>query len=94
MLEGGPIFGLRSTLHPYQRTSVAAMLLKEFPSQSVPDPAYIQVKGVGPGGGVFYLQPATLEVLRYYPRTSTVRGGILCEELGMAQHFHLHCALT
>jgi hypothetical protein len=58
------------------------MLLKEIPSQSAPDPAYIQVRGVGPGGGIFYLQPATLEVLRNFPRTSTVRGGILCEELG------------
>ena len=94
ILEGGPIFGLRSTLHPYQRTSVAAMLLKEFPPQSIPDPAYIPVRGVGPGGGIFYLQPATLEVLRYYPRTSTVRGGILCEELGMAYCSRLHCALT
>jgi len=82
ILEGGPIYGLRSVLHPYQRTSVAAMLLKESPSQSIPDPAYIQVRGVGPGGEVFYLQPATLEVLRCCPRTSTVRGGILCEELG------------
>jgi len=84
VLEGEPIFGLRSTLHPYQRTSVAAMLLKESPSQSIPDPAYIKVRGVEPGGGIFYLQPATLEVLRHCPRTSTVRGGILCEELGKA----------
>lgn len=84
ILEGGAIFGLRSTLHPYQRTSVATMLLKESPSHSVPDPAYIQVRGVVPSGGVFYLQPATLEVLRCCPRTSTVRGGILCEELGAA----------
>ena len=82
ILEGAPIFGLRSTLHPYQRTSVAAMLLKEFSLQSIPDPAYIQVRGVGPDGEIFYLQPTTLEVLRYSPRTSTVRGGILCEELG------------
>ena len=90
ILEGASIFGLRSTLHPYQRTSVAAMLLKESPSQSIPDPAYIRVRGVGPGGGMFYLQPATLEVLRYCPRTSTVRGGILCEELGEAlQSFSL-----
>lgn len=84
ILEGAPIFGLRSTLHPYQRTSVAAMLLKELPSRSVPDPAYIQVGGVGPGRGIFYLQPTTLEVLRHFPRTSTARGGILCEELGKA----------
>lgn len=82
ILEGGPIFGLRSTLHPYQRTSVATMLLKESPSQSILDPAYIQVRGAVPGGEVFYLQPTTLEVLQCCPRTSTVRGGILCEELG------------
>jgi len=82
VLEGATIFGLRSTLHPYQRTSVAAMLLKELPSQSIPDPVYIKVRGVEPDGEIFYLQPVTLEVLRYCPRTSTVRGGILCEELG------------
>ena len=82
ILEGTPTFGLRSTLHPYQRTSVAAMLLKESPSRFIPDPAYIQVSGVGVNGKVFYLQPATLEILQDCPRTSTVRGGILCEELG------------
>lgn len=84
MLEGAPLFGLRSTLHPYQRTSVAAMLLKESPSRSIPDPTYIQTTGVGVNGKVFYLQPATLEILQDCPRTSTVRGGILCEELGKA----------
>lgn len=84
ILQGAPIFGLRSTLHLYQRKSVVAMLVKELPSQPVPDPAYIQVRGVGLSGGMLYLQPATLEVLRHLPRTSTVRGGILCEELGKA----------
>ena len=84
ILEGAPIFGLRSVLHPYQRTSVVAMLQKESPSQSVPDPAYIKIRGVGSSGGTFYLQPATLEILQQCPRTSTVRGGILCEELGKA----------
>lgn len=82
VLEGAPIFGLRSTLYPYQRRSVAAMLHKEIPLQSITDPAYIQVKGVGPGGDTFYLQPTTLELLRHCPRTSAVRGGVLCEELG------------
>jgi hypothetical protein len=82
VLEGEPIFGLRSTLYPYQRRSVAAMLLKELPSQSIPDPAYIPFRGVEPGRETFYLQPTTLELLRHCPRTSTIRGGILCEELG------------
>ena len=82
ILEGAPIFGLHSTLHPYQRTSVATMLLKESPSRPIPDPAYIQVSGIGVNGKVFYLQPSTLEILQGCPRTSTVRGGILCEELG------------
>ena len=82
ILEGEPIFGLRSTLHPYQKKSVAAMLHKESPSQSISDPTYIQVRGVGADGEMFYLQPATLELLLHCPRMSTVRGGILCEELG------------
>lgn len=84
ILEGAPIFGLRSTLYAYQKRSVAAMLHKEFYLQSIPDPAYIQVRGVGPGGQMFYLQPATQELLGQCPRTSTVRGGVLCEELGKA----------
>lgn len=88
ILEGAPVFGLRTTLHPYQCRSVAAMLRKELPSQSILDPAYIQVRGVGPGCEMFYLQPATLELLRDCPRVSTVRGGILCEELGkICLHF-------
>ena len=84
ILSGSPMFGLRSTLHPYQRTSVATMMLKESPSRYIPDPAYIQVSGVGVNEKVFYLQPTTLEILQDCPRTSTVRGGILCEELGKA----------
>ena len=84
ILNGSPIFGLHSTLHPYQRTSVATMLLKESPSRSIPDPTYIRVSGVGANEKVFYLQPTTLEILRDCPRTSAVRGGILCEELGNA----------
>jgi hypothetical protein len=92
VLEGAPIFGLRSTLHAYQKRSVAAMLHKEFSLQSIPDPAYIQVRGVGPDGEMFYLQPATQELLRQCPLTSTVRGGILCEELGKTcPPFSLSC---
>ena len=82
ILEGEPIFGLRSTLYAYQKRSVAAMLCKEFYLQSIPDPVYIQIRGVGQGEGMFYLQPATRELLGQCPRTSTVRGGVLCEELG------------
>lgn len=94
ILGDEPIFGLRATLYPYQRRSVAAMLHKELPSQPIPDPAYIQVSGVGSDGEMFYLQPATLELLRYRPMTSTVRGGVLCEELGKAgPPFSPLCAL-
>ena len=82
ILDGSPIFGLLSTLHPYQRASVAAMLLKESPSRYIHDPTYIQISGVGANEKPFYLQPTTLEILQDCPRTSTARGGILCEELG------------
>jgi hypothetical protein len=69
-------------------------LHKESPSQPIPDPAYIEVKGIGAGGEMFYLQPATLKLLRHRPMTSTVRGGVLCEELGKAgPPFSLVCAL-
>jgi hypothetical protein len=75
------IAGLRSRLHPYQRESVSAMLLKEMSESDVPDPLYIPVSGMDKT--VFYLQPATMEILRECPMVAAHHGGVLCEELGM-----------
>jgi hypothetical protein len=75
------IAGLRSQLYPYQRESVSAMLFKEMSVSDVPDPLYIPVSGVDKT--VFYLQPATMEILRECPMVAAHHGGVLCEELGM-----------
>jgi hypothetical protein len=57
------------------------MLLKEMSDADVPDPLYIPVTGLNKM--VFYLQPATMEILRERPMVAAHHGGVLCEELGM-----------
>jgi len=81
IMLGDPIAGLRSRLYPYQRESVSAMLFKEMSDSDVPDPLYIPVTGLNKM--VFYLQPATMEILRERPMIAAHHGGVLCEELGM-----------
>lgn len=81
IILGHQIAGLRSCLHPYQRESVSAMLLREMSKSDVPDPLYIPVTGMNKLA--FYLQPATMEVLQECPMVATHHGGVLCEELGM-----------
>ncbi|KAH9180424.1 P-loop containing nucleoside triphosphate hydrolase protein [Lactarius sanguifluus] len=76
----GQIAGLRSKLYPYQRESVSAMIAKEMDDSVTPDPLYIPITGLDKT--VFYLQPATMEILRERPMVATHHGGILCEELG------------
>ncbi|KAF7295657.1 Helicase C-terminal domain-containing protein [Mycena indigotica] len=74
--------GLRSTLHRYQRRTIAAMVEKESKSNSTaePDPLFLPVKGMN--AQEFYFQPGTMEVLIERPKVDSARGGILCEELG------------
>jgi hypothetical protein len=72
--------GMRTSLHRYQRRSVARMVQQELDPGACPDPLYIPIQGLD--GRAFYLQPATMEVLCDQPMMSQVRGGILCEELG------------
>ncbi|KAF5390156.1 hypothetical protein D9757_002922 [Collybiopsis confluens] len=73
--------GLRSTLHKYQRESVAAMLEREQPDQlDKPNPLYIPLKGLD--GRTFFYQPGTSEILQEKNVVSIPPGGILCEELG------------
>ncbi|EGO21281.1 hypothetical protein SERLADRAFT_452413 [Serpula lacrymans var. lacrymans S7.9] len=80
ILNGKEIWGLTSRLYNYQRRSVAMMIDKETYSAAIPDPTFITV--VGMHGEKFFLQPATLEILRECPMVSPCSGGILCEELG------------
>jgi hypothetical protein len=80
IMLGQPISGLRSRLYPYQRDSVSAMLFREMSESDVPDPLYVPVTGLNKT--VFYLQPATMEILRERPMVAAHHGGVLCEELG------------
>ncbi|KAI0707952.1 P-loop containing nucleoside triphosphate hydrolase protein [Earliella scabrosa] len=72
--------GLGSTLYGYQRRTVSSMAAREAFRGSVPDPLYLPIKGMD--GKTFYILPATMEIVSECPRISSVRGGILCEELG------------
>ncbi|KAJ7481065.1 SNF2 family N-terminal domain-containing protein [Mycena galericulata] len=72
--------GLRTTLHKYQRRSVAAMVQKEMDLRDDPDPLFLPV--VGLNKKEMYLQPGTMELLLERPQVAPCRGGILCEELG------------
>ncbi|KAI0823521.1 P-loop containing nucleoside triphosphate hydrolase protein [Trametes gibbosa] len=76
----GRIPGLRTNLYNYQRRSVATMIARETNPGTIEHPLYVPMKGLD--GRVFYMQPATMEILSELPRVSAVRGGILCEELG------------
>lgn len=87
ILSGGNIPGLQSTLHQYQQRSVAAMIQRELDPGTVSDPLYIPIVGVD--GKEFYLDPATMEVLRERPTVSQARSGILCEEMGRFNHMYL-----
>ncbi len=62
------------------------MLLREMSESDVPDPLYILVTGIDKT--VFYLQPATMEILRDCPMVAAHHGGVLCEELGNYLDFH------
>ncbi|KAI0332592.1 hypothetical protein GY45DRAFT_1369061 [Cubamyces sp. BRFM 1775] len=72
--------GLRSRLYDYQRRSVATMVARETNPGSIEHPLYVPIQGID--GKLFYMQPATMEILSELPRVSAVPGGILCEELG------------
>ncbi|KAI0374631.1 hypothetical protein BV20DRAFT_960768 [Pilatotrama ljubarskyi] len=76
----GDIPGLRTRLYEYQRRSVATMIARETNTGTNEHPLYVPIQGMD--GKVFFMQPATMEILSERPRVSAVRGGILCEELG------------
>ncbi|KAL0571366.1 hypothetical protein V5O48_010604, partial [Marasmius crinis-equi] len=71
--------GLFSTLHRYQRRSVATMIEYESETRRIPDPLYLPL--IDMNGKTFYFQPGTTEVLLTVSEVSA-RGGVLCEELG------------
>ena len=81
IILGHQLTGLRSCLYPYQRESVSAMVIREMSEFDIPDPLYIPVTGMNKS--VYYLQPATMEILQECPMVAAHHGGVLCEELGM-----------
>ncbi|KAH6902291.1 SNF2 family N-terminal domain-containing protein [Coprinopsis sp. MPI-PUGE-AT-0042] len=72
--------GLHSTLHRYQRRSVAALVQHESDTHSIENPVYLSLTTLD--GRLFYFQPGTMEILLEKQMVSPCRGGILCEELG------------
>lgn len=88
ILCGADIPGMVTSLHKYQRRSVAAMVQRELQPGSMLDPLYVPIHGMD--GTTFYLQPATMEILRDCPLVFQGRGGILCEELGLLFHVLAH----
>jgi hypothetical protein len=74
------IKGWRGKLYEYQRRSVAAMIERETTASAIPDPLFIALRGMN--DQEFYLQPATMEILKEHPMVAQNRGGMLCEELG------------
>ncbi|KAK7038234.1 helicase C-terminal domain-containing protein [Favolaschia claudopus] len=72
--------GFRTTLHRYQRRSVAAMVQKEMDLTNDPDPMFLPV--VGFNNRQFFFQPGTMELLLERRLVAPCRAGILCEELG------------
>lgn len=74
--------GMVSTLYKYQARTVASMLEREVNPGVMPDPSYVPLRGVR-GYQDFYLQPASMDILRGpLPSYTVPSGGILCEEMG------------
>lgn len=80
--------GLRSTLRDYQKRSVSTMFSREQQRGSlILDPCYVVISSIS-SSKQFYLQPATLELVRERPEIVAPSGGILCEEPGLRSFLH------
>ncbi|KAK8069108.1 hypothetical protein PG994_005724 [Apiospora phragmitis] len=77
------IFGIKTTLIPIQRKSVAEMLRRELVPRRVLDPRLLE--RTDQNGNSWYSDFVRGEVLkepRYY---DAIRGGLLCEEMGLGK---------
>ncbi|KAK7992848.1 hypothetical protein PG988_001642 [Apiospora saccharicola] len=77
------IFGIKTTLIPIQRKSVAEMLRRELAPGRVLDPRLLQ--RTDQNGNVWYSDFVKGEVLREPRYYDAVRGGLLCEEMGLGK---------
>ncbi|KAK6846097.1 hypothetical protein PG987_001285 [Apiospora arundinis] len=77
------IFGIKTTLIPIQRKSVAEMLRRELAPSCVIDPRLLERKDQN--GRPWYSDFVKGEVLRDPRYYDAVRGGLLCEEMGLGK---------
>ncbi|KAK8098272.1 uncharacterized protein PG998_013758 [Apiospora kogelbergensis] len=77
------ILGIRTTLIPIQRKSVAEMLRRELAPRCVVDPRLM--KRIDQNGNLWYSDFAKGEILREPRYYDDVRGGLLCEEMGLGK---------
>lgn len=77
------IFGIKTTLIPIQRKSVAEMLRRELAPGRVLDPRLFQ--RTDQTGNVWYSDFVKGEALREPRYYDAVRGGLLCEEMGLGK---------
>ncbi|KAK8044671.1 hypothetical protein PG993_004695 [Apiospora rasikravindrae] len=77
------IFGITTTLIPIQRKSVAEMLRRELVPRQVLDPRLLE--RTDQNGNSWYSDFVTGEVLREPRYYDAVRGGLLCEEMGLGK---------
>ena len=78
-------FGIRTTLKPNQRRSVAAMFQRELHELDVPDPLYIRLTAMNQSQ--YFLEPEKKDFVLDRPMMHPCRGGILCEDSGMNWSF-------
>lgn len=74
------VWGLKTTLYPYQRRSAALMLQKEASPEKVLDPRLVSM--ARDDGSPWYIDPVAGTVLSEPRVYDGVRGGILAEEMG------------
>ncbi|KAK7943708.1 uncharacterized protein PG986_012821 [Apiospora aurea] len=77
------IFGITTTLIPIQRKSVAEMLRRELAPRQVLDPRLLE--RTDQNGNFWYSDFVKGEVLREPRYYDAVRGGLLCEEMGLGK---------
>ncbi|KAM7195887.1 DNA repair protein rad8 [Naviculisporaceae sp. PSN 640] len=80
MVMESDIIGLKTTLHPYQRRSVAVMLQREAETRRVMDPRLVE--HLDHAAQKWYYDPVAGTILREPRFYDSPRGGILAEEMG------------
>ena len=85
-LEG--LQGLKPSLYPYQRRTVASMIEKEAATKLHLDPRL--EKKFGPTGVSFYYDPREFAILKHPRYFEDTHGGILAETMGLGQSINVN----